>query len=223
MAVVELLDSRVTYLEPPVTGVQLLDSRVVSLEPLAEIYLLDSRIVTLEPLPEVGEVQLLDSRTVSLTPTEVPPGYKLIQHTEYPSGKTFVGTASQCTFEFKLTPEQIPGTSWLGIKIANAFADKVKDQGSEMLDLKIYEDTTPMFWTDYRVIATCIETSPFPWAIVIVLVLAILFVVAITFVIKEIKTLPWGKAAFPIALIAGAGALAVIGVAVISRKKEEGG
>lgn len=123
------------------------------------------------------------------------PNYKLIQLTEYDRGKTYSGKASQCTFEFKLTPEQIPGTSWLGEKVANTFASKVKDQGSEMLKLEVYEDTTPTLWTNYLVIATCIETSPFPWAAVIVPILVILFVVAIIFAIKEVKVIDWGKPA----------------------------
>jgi len=185
---------------------------------------LATKTVTITPaeVPPAEWVKLA-SKTITLTPAEVPiPEYKLVQHTEYPRGKTFVGTASQCTFTFKLFPEQIPGAGWLGIKVATAFADKVVDKGSEMLDLKIYEDTSPMLWTNYMVIATCIETSPFPWAVVIPLILAILFIVAITFLIKEVKTIDWGKpvAAIPVlAILLGVGALAGIGLAAAAAKK----
>jgi len=154
----------------------------------------------------------------------ISPNYKLIQLTEYDRGKTYSGKASQCTFEFKLTPEQIPGTSWLGKKVANTFASKVADQGSEMLKLEVYEDTTPTLWTNYLVIATCIETSPFPWAAVIVLILVILFVVAIIFAIKEVKVIDWGTPAGVAVAgvgigIALAGLALVIGAAAAARGK----
>ena len=63
MAVEELLASRVIYLQPLVTEVQLLSSRAIYLDPLepppeAEIELLDSRAITLEPLPETDGFQL---------------------------------------------------------------------------------------------------------------------------------------------------------------------
>ena len=152
---------------------------------------------------------------------ELPPDYELIQHTEYPLSKTHVGKAEVCTFEFKLWPEQIPGTTWLGTKIANAFADQVIKQDAEMLDLKVYEDTTPMFWTNYRIVATS-TASPVPWAIIIVAVLAILFIVAITFLIKEIKTIDWGEPAEAaigiLVIVLGVAAVAGLGI-MLTRKK----
>jgi len=168
----------------------------------------------------------LDRRSLTIIATEappeppIPPEYKLIQHTEYPHGKTYVGKAEQCTFEFKLLPEQIPGTPWLGIKIANAFADEVAKQNAEMLDLKVYEDTTPTFWTNYIVVATA-TASPVPWAVIIVGVLAILFIVALTFLVREVKSIDWGKAAVPITTIAIViAALAGLGIIVATRKEK---
>ncbi|MBU1067554.1 hypothetical protein KKE60_07180 [Patescibacteria group bacterium] len=177
--------------------------------------------VALAPRPSSSVVVASYEGVLCTVTTEVPPDYKLIQHTEYPRGKTYVGKAEQCTFEFKLYPEQIPGVSWLGIKIANAFADQVVKQDAEMLDLKVYEDTTPMLWTNYRVVATA-TASPVYWAIIIVAVLAILFIVAIIFLIREVKTIDWGKpaeAVIPIlAIILGIGAVAGLGI-MLTRKK----
>ncbi len=156
--------------------------------------------------------------------TEFPPAYELIQHTEYPRSKTYVGKAEICTFEFKLWPEQIPGTTWLGKKIADSLAKEVANHDAEMLNLKVYEDTTPMFWTNYRIIATS-TASPVPWAIIIVVVLAILFIVALTFLIKEIKTIDWGEPAGVaigiLAIILGVGAVAGVGI-MLTRKKPVG-
>ena len=112
--------------------------------------------------------------------------------------------------------------------IANAFTDEVVKQGSEMLELEVYEDTSPTLWTNFRVVATATipETegvaNPLPWAIIIVAVLVILFVVAVTYLIKEIKTIDWTNPvqAIPTALlIGGVVVLAGVGIAMAVGKK----
>jgi hypothetical protein len=120
--------------------------------------------------------------------TEVPPEYVLIQETIYPWAYIYEGDAETCTFEFKLTPEQIPGTEWLGQRIVDSFVSELEKEGSRLLELRVYEDTTPMFWTNYRVEVTA-TASPIAWNLVIIGVLAILFVVAIIFAIKAVESL----------------------------------
>ncbi|MBA7636176.1 hypothetical protein ES703_43791 [subsurface metagenome] len=189
----QLLDTAsvsVKSLAPPVIGWQLLDSRTLAVAfvpPVVGWQLLDSRTIAIKsaPPPVVGW-QLLDEKTVGLTagpPEEVPPEYELIQHTIYPWSYTFEGDAEICTFEFKLTPEQIPGTAWLRQRIVDSFASELEKEGSRLLELKVYEDTTPMFWTNYRVEVTA-TASPIVWTPIIIGVLAILFIIAIYFTIK---------------------------------------
>ena len=113
----------------------------------------------------------------------LPPEYALIQHTIYPWSYTFEGDAETCIFEFKLTPEQIPTYPWLGQRIVDSFVSELEKEGSRLLELKVYEDTTPMLWTNYRVEVTA-SASPIVWTPIIIGVLAILFVVAIYFTIK---------------------------------------
>lgn len=120
--------------------------------------------------------------------TEVPPEYVLIQETIYPWAYTFEGDAEVCIFEFKLTPEQIPGTEWLGQRIVDSFVSELEKEGSRLLELKVYRDTTPTFWTNYRVEVTA-TASPLVWNLIIIGVLAILFVVAIIFAIKAVESL----------------------------------
>ncbi|GAJ13944.1 unnamed protein product, partial [marine sediment metagenome] len=115
----------------------------------------------------------------------IPPTYERIQHTIYPWAYTFEGDAETCIFEFTLTPEQIPGTEWLREKIVDSFVSKLEEEGSRLLELKVYEDTTPLFWTNYRVEVTA-TASPLAWNLIIIGVLAILFIVAIYFTIKLI-------------------------------------
>ncbi len=121
--------------------------------------------------------------------TEVPPPeYVEIQHTIYPWSYVYEGDAEICTFEFKLTPEQIPGTEWLGQRIVDSFASELEKEGSRLLELKVYRDTTPMWWTNYRVEVTA-AASPLAWNLIIIGVLAVLFVIAIVFAIKAVESL----------------------------------
>lgn len=186
----QLLDTRLAGVGTILPGWQLLDSRTVAVKfvpPVVGWQLLDSKTIAVKsaPPPVVGW-QLLDEKLVSLTaapPEEIPPEYELIQHTVYPWAYIFEGDAEICTFEFKLTPEQIPTYPWLGKMIVDAFVSELEKEGSRLLELRVYEDTTPMFWTNYRVEVTA-TASPIAWMPIIIGVLAILFIVAIIFLIK---------------------------------------
>lgn len=139
--------------------------------------------------PEVVEWQKLASKTINISPeVGIPPEYVLIQETIYPWAYVFDGNGETCTFDFKLTPEQIPVYPWVGEAIVNSFVSELEKEGSRLLELRVYEDTTPMFWTNYRVEVTA-TASPIAWTLIIIAVLAILFVVAITFAIKAIESL----------------------------------
>ncbi|GAI67430.1 unnamed protein product, partial [marine sediment metagenome] len=127
-------------------------------------------------LPEVDDV---------IDIVGIPPEYELIQHTVYPWAYIFEGAGETCSFEFKLTPEQIPAYAWLGERIVDSFASKLEEEGARLLELKVYEDTTPIFWTNYRVEVTA-TASPLAWNLIIIGVLAVLFIVAIYFTIKVI-------------------------------------
>ena len=187
----QLLDTRLASVRTilPEVGWQLLDSRALPIAlalPVVGWQPLDSRTIAIKSKPPVIGWQPLDEKTVSLTagpPEEIPPEYELIQETIYPWSYVFEGDAETCTFEFKLTPEQIPGTRWLGERIVDSFVNKLEGEGARLLELKVYEDTTPMLWTNYRVEVTA-TASPLAWNLIILGVLAILFIVAIYFTIK---------------------------------------
>ncbi|GAI38962.1 unnamed protein product, partial [marine sediment metagenome] len=85
------------------------------------------------------------------TTLEVPPEYVEIQHTIHPASYVWEGEEEVCIIEFPLTPEQIPFTQWGGLKLADAFASAVEAEGNSLLEVKVWEDTTPIFWTNYRV------------------------------------------------------------------------
>ncbi|GAI93059.1 unnamed protein product, partial [marine sediment metagenome] len=130
-------------------------------------------------LPDYDVEDHIDN-CVEVTVPPIPPEYELAYHHEYPRGKTYVGKAEECTATLTIPlPEQLFPNNWVRERIADAFADEVAKEGGEMLDIKIYEDATPTWHTDYRIVATA-TASPIPWAIIIPLVLAIILVVAFT-------------------------------------------
>lgn len=110
--------------------------------------------------------------------------YELIQHTIHPAAYVYEDEAEICTIQFPLGPEQDPFSQWGGLKIAEAFANAVEAEGNSLLEVKVYEDTTPLFWTNYRVEIKAAVASEeqgvavWPWLVAIGGILL---------------TLPWGK------------------------------
>ena len=166
---------------------QKLASKTITISPEVVAWQkLATKNITITPTPIPVEWVKLATKIITLTPeVEVPPEYELIQETIYPWSYIFQGDAEICTFEFKLTPEQIPAYPWLGKGIVDSFVSELEKDGSRLLELRVYEDTTPMFWTNYRVEVTA-TASPIAWTPIIIGVLAILFIVAIIFAIRAI-------------------------------------
>ena len=153
-----------------------------------------------------------------------PPEYELVYHHEYPQGKTYVGKAEECTATLTIPlPDQLFPNSWVIEKIADAFADEVAKEGGEMLDIKIYEDATPTWHTDYKIVATAIA-SPLPWTPIILLILAIILVVAFINLVVQFKDIDWGEIppAIPWAILAVAaaavGGVGILGLALAGKK-----
>ena len=115
----------------------------------------------------------------------IPPDYQLIQDTVYHWSYVYEGPAEVCTFEFKLGPEQIPGTEWLGKKIVDHFVSELKKEKSKLLWLKVWENKTPIFTTDY-IVEVGASASPIGWTPIIYAVLGIIGLFAILFVITRI-------------------------------------
>ena len=157
------------------------------------------------------------------TTVEIPPEYELIYHHEYPLAKTYAGKAEECTARFRIDfPDQFYPSGWVAETMVSAFAEQVEEQGGMILDVKIYEDTTPTWWTDYIMVVTAV-TSPFPWVLVIGAVLAIILIVAFTNLVVEVKDIDWGEVVpkvFPILAVVLGIAAAVAVVAVVTKKKK---
>jgi len=129
--------------------------------------------------------------------------WELIRDYVYPRASTYNGPAESCLFTFKLLPDQLPGHDWIKNKVIDAFASEMTKGGREMLEIKVWEDTSPLLWTNYKIFI--VYTDPGGAAtvqvfrpmvahvgVIIAAVLIILFIVAITFLIKEINKLWYG-------------------------------
>ncbi|GAH62341.1 unnamed protein product, partial [marine sediment metagenome] len=155
--------------------------------------------ISVELLMNEGDPVVVDSYEGDLctVTTEVPPEYELIQETIFPLAYIYEGWQETCIFEFPLGPEQIPFTQWGGLKIAEAMANHVEGEGSRVLKLRVYEDTTPPLWTNYRVEVTAAITpqegiaiwpvlAALPWAAIIKGTLIVLGIVIVGWVIEKL-------------------------------------
>ena len=144
-----------------------------------------------------------------------------------PLADSYRGNAESCLFSFKLFPEQLGVNRFFYPQLAELFASQLRDsENAELLETTIWEDTSPMFWTDYQVKVVS-TASPIAWAIIIPIILGILFLVALTFVIHEIRKLIWGPrtgnggiSSVPIVIIAIIAFLAIKLIPVLTKPKK---
>ncbi len=134
----------------------------------------------------------------------------------------FVGHAEKATYTFRLTPEQVPGTQWALHKVIDSHIESLAAENSLLLELRVWEDTEPTWWTDYyvEVIATA---SPLFWNVIIAGVLFLLLAIAIWFTIKEVEDIveyigEKAPGTLPLLAIAGIGAIALAGIYLVRRK-----
>lgn len=112
----------------------------------------------------------------------IAPEYKLVKDVLGPYAYVYEGNAETCVFEFKLLPEQlevVPGmeafTEWLVNKLIEGSISGLEEQKSRLLGIKLYRDTTPALWTDYRCEVTA-TASPLYWLVIVGIVVALLLV-----------------------------------------------
>lgn len=136
--------------------------------------------------------------------------------------QTYKGRAERCEYSFSLPPEQVPGVQWTAQQIANAHIAELEEQGSKLLEMRMWEDTEPTWRTDYyvEIVATA---SPLWWNIIIAGALLLLIGIVIYFTIDKIEEIVdyIGEKApitIPLLAIAGIGLLAVIGIYLVRRK-----
>jgi len=122
-----------------------------------------------------------------------------------------------CTYTFSVGPEQIPGMRQMAQQVIDSHIQELQKQNSQLLELRVWEDISPTWETNYyvEIVATA---SPLFWNVIIIGVLSILFVIAIYFTIKAVTDITEyiGENVSPVttnlALILGLGIAAIVGV-----------
>ena len=148
--------------------------------------------------------------------------YRVVKDYTYPYAETYVGEASQCTYEFNIPMAQMPGMDWISKKILDAHEEEVEEQGSRMLHIKVSERDQGLTSKDYLVVATATvpketagqeyttqgivslrrvtpQLAPAIWAAIILGVLAVIFIFGVAYTIKETRTFLWGEDGEPAA------------------------
>ncbi|GAH37907.1 unnamed protein product, partial [marine sediment metagenome] len=83
------------------------------------------------------------------TTLEVPPEFELIQHTIYPYAYIYDGDVEVSTATFKTDP--FSPAAWIADKFASKLEEEVRARGGRPIEVKVYVDTTPLFWTNFRI------------------------------------------------------------------------
>ncbi|GAJ11420.1 unnamed protein product, partial [marine sediment metagenome] len=81
------------------------------------------------------------------TTLEVPPEFELIQHTIYPYAYIYDGDVEVTIATFKTDP--FTPAAWMGDKFASKLEEEVRARGGRPIEVKVYVDTTPLFWTNF--------------------------------------------------------------------------
>ena len=134
----------------------------------------------------------------------------------------YAGHAEKCTYTFSLWPEQIPGGSWVAQQFVNDHIKELAKEGSDLLELRVWEDVSPTWTTNYyvEIVATA---SPLWWNLIIAGALLLFLGIAIAFIIKDVEDIveyigEKAPIAIPLLAIVGIGLLAVIGIALVKGK-----
>lgn len=103
--------------------------------------------------------------------------------------QTYRGPAEACVYTFTVNmPDQL-GASWQAEQHLNAHINELRNQGSIVLEYRLWEDKlSGTFTTDYKceIVASA---SPLFWAIVIVAIIAIIGLLVTGWVINSIKNI----------------------------------
>lgn len=143
---------------------------------------------------------------------------RLVFDSTTPEGSTYRGPAEVATAPFRGPPEQIAPARLTG-QAAATLADRLRSTGRPLLRMRAWADTSPTFWTSYRielVVAApsseqrqgyALQASPFPFLIVGAVLLALGLVALAAWQISNIE---WGPLGFGGGLLAIAAILALV-------------
>jgi hypothetical protein len=126
----------------------------------------------------------------------------------------FRGHAELCEHTFTINwPDQL-GASWFAQNHVNAMVEELSNQGSILLEYRLWEDKMSGTWTtDYKCQVTA-SASPLFWQAIIFAVFILLSLAAVAYIITKIEDITSyfpkpALALFPVALLLFGGALLI--------------
>lgn len=113
--------------------------------------------------------------------------WDLIKDEVRPEWGTYDGPAEVATWVFVSPfPEQIPGVEQISMWLINGHISELEKQGSTLLRIKVWEDWSKTWQTDFLVQVTA-TASPIYWTPIILAVIALAIIVVSYFDIREIR------------------------------------
>jgi len=126
--------------------------------------------------------------------------------------QAYRGPAELCAYQFSLWPEQIPGTTWTAQQIVNAHNSALQDEGSILLELRMWEDKEPTWTTDYYVEVVA-SASPLAWGLIIAAVFVLLLIAGVSFILVKVENISeYSPAAIPLMSIAAIALFTAVGL-----------
>ena len=134
----------------------------------------------------------------------------------------YQGHAESCDWKFMVPlPDQV-GAQWIADRIVNAHVEELAEQNAKLLELRVWEDTSPTWNTEYYV-QTVSTASPLYWSVIIVGVLVILALAGASYILLKIEDIvkyigEKSPMTLPLMAIAAIGAITVAGIYLVRRK-----
>lgn len=143
--------------------------------------------------------------------------YRLID--EKKLNQDYRGHAERCIYTFSVPlPDQL-GAKWTAQQMIDAHIEELWQQGSLLLEYKLYEDASPTFTTNYKVDMIA-SASPLWWNLIIIGVLAILAIAFISWAINGVADIAEYSPGAAIGISVGVIALAAVaGIYLLQRGK----
>jgi len=216
-----------TYAPKPVSfaHADVLTTRTEDIEVTLPMTLEPGQVYSVKVVLETSDgktVEQTKGSAFKIVSTAVPedPGvgqYRVVKDYAYPAAETYIGQASQVTYEFNVPMAQLDVIGdWISQKVIDEHENEVKKHGSQMLHLEVSERDHGLTSMDYLVVATATvpeETAgqeytlqgivslryiaplgvPLLAWVAIIGVILIVLGFTVQAVIKETRTFLWGE------------------------------
>lgn len=98
--------------------------------------------------------------------------------------QSYVGPAEECIWSFKVNlPDQM-GARWQANQMVDAHIEELGKQGATLLEFYLYEDTSPTWSTNYKVVVVAATPEPVAGKIALAPLVWMLIITAVLFIIQ---------------------------------------